>query len=179
MSWSCQIHLASLQVNLLLPPWFECICIDVHHMQHTMGERGPFDRKGMNVFSFYSDTNWISRRETNEEGSPGHAIQKVHSSIIFKNFQKPIYPLKTIQILVNDNGGQEILSTLYVPCTLSNLHGLFLWTLQNCNFYLHFINKIIELAIEELRSSLGVTPILWKLATIQYCLLRKNCTSNT
>lgn len=43
------ICLASLPISLLAPPWFECICIVIHHMQHTMGKRGPFDRKGMNV----------------------------------------------------------------------------------------------------------------------------------
>lgn len=36
----------------------------------------------------------------------------------FLIFRDPFYDLKTIQKVVNDNGGQEILSTLNVPCTL-------------------------------------------------------------
>lgn len=53
--------------------------IDIHHMQLIIGETGSFDEKGR---MFLAYTNWIFKKEINEEASPGPAIQKLHSSII-------------------------------------------------------------------------------------------------
>lgn len=86
-------------------------------MQHTKGKRGPSDRKGMSAFS------------PTDANSPGEKqrgfCRPCHPKTTLTEFKKKkkrlkisrkeFCPLKTIQLVLNENNGQEILSTL---CTM-------------------------------------------------------------